>query len=169
MPSRLRHMSRRALPSSTTARATRYRWTRSNVSIFKALHHNCLGDMAELAADTFMRVQVGDVKLFFDCRRIETPSRRTGDTASADACRCATCQEGQRQAPARVWGAHRRQGGPAGMGYHWQSAAACRFLLPDFVPAQPVYPAGRFKRGIFSPALTHQLNLSPIMADVHHW
>ena len=40
-----RHMSRLALPSSTTARATRYRWTRSNVSKSKALHHNRCGDI----------------------------------------------------------------------------------------------------------------------------
>jgi hypothetical protein len=33
LPRRLQHMSRRALPSSTTARATSIRWTRERIEI----------------------------------------------------------------------------------------------------------------------------------------
>ena len=42
------------------------RWTRSNVSKCKALHLNYFGDIAALTADALMRIQVDDLKLFFD-------------------------------------------------------------------------------------------------------
>jgi hypothetical protein len=76
MLSRSRCTSRRALPSSTTAQAISHRWTRSNVSTFKALHHNCFGGIAEL--DALMRIQVDDVKLFFD---VEGAKLRTDRSA----------------------------------------------------------------------------------------
>src|SRR5216683_8115475 len=81
-------------------------------------------------------------------------------------------QEGQPTTPARVCRTDRRQGGPAGGvgGYHWQSAAACRFSTAGFLLRRnrSIQPAS-VRDFLVSPALIHQVKFSPIMLVVYHW
>ncbi len=76
-----------------------------------------------------------------------------------------------RHAAAMGLSAHRRQGGPAGGvgGYHWQSAAACRFstaglLLRRNRSIRPVASVRDFLSGAY-----HQVKFFADHACVHHW
>src|SRR5712692_4234238 len=88
--------------------------------------------------------------------------RESGDAGEA---------AGQPTTPARVCRTHRRQGGPAGGvgGYHWQSAAACRFstaglLLRRNRSIRPVASVRDFLSGAY-----HQVKFFADHACVHHW